>query len=61
MDWQAIVVATVVLLALVYLGRRAYRTFQRPSCSDCEGCESKGKAGPQPLVQIRIRRDKGEG
>jgi len=62
MDWQAIVVAVLVLTAVVYLARRAYRSFQRPGCGDgCSSCSSKGTGeakGPDALVQIRIRKKK---
>jgi FeoB-associated Cys-rich membrane protein len=62
MDWQAIVVAVLVLTAAVYLAGRAYRSFSRPGCGDgCSGCSSKGSGdakGPESLVQIRIRKKK---
>ncbi|MFW5739398.1 MAG: FeoB-associated Cys-rich membrane protein [Myxococcota bacterium] len=64
MDWQAIVVALVVVAAVVYLARRAYVGYKRPSCGDsCASCPSKGEGpnDPAKLVQIRLPDKKKDG
>ena len=41
MDWQLGLVALIVLLAVTYLGRRAWRTW-RGRAAGCGGCKCPG-------------------
>ncbi len=63
MDWQAILVITLVAIAVAYLGRRAWKTYRRPGChEDCSACPRKddaGTQGPGALVQIRLPHEDG--
>lgn len=64
MDWQLLLVAVLVLLALWYLGRRTLRTW-RGKGAGCGGCTRPSAAktpnvsAPEtliPIEQVRLRR-----
>lgn len=62
MDWQLLLVGVLVVLALMYLGRRALRTWRGHSagCGSCK-CSSTTKRSSAaetliPIEQVRLRR-----
>ncbi len=62
MDWQLLLVGILVVLALLYLGRRTLRTWrgQSAGCGSCK-CSSTVKTSNSaetliPLEQVRLRR-----
>jgi hypothetical protein len=62
MDWQLLLVAVVVALALLYLGRQTLRAWrgQGAGCGSCK-CRSAAKTPNTaetliPLEQVRLRR-----
>jgi hypothetical protein len=63
MDWQLTLVVVLVVLALLYLGRRTLRTW-RGKGAGCGGCKCSGTEGAAnaaektliPLEQVRLRR-----
>jgi hypothetical protein len=61
MDWQLLLVGVLIVLALLYLGRRTLRTWrgQGRGCGTCK-CSStakteKGAETLIPLEQVRLR------
>ena len=62
MDWQLLFVGVLLVLALLYLGRRTLRTWrgQGAGCGGCK-CPSTSKTPNAaetliPLEQVRLRR-----
>jgi hypothetical protein len=64
MDWQLLLVDVLMVLALVYLGRRTLRTWrgQGAGCGGCK-CSSTAKTSDGaavetliPIEQVRLRR-----
>ena len=65
MDWQLVIVALMVLVAALYLGRRSWRTWRvsKSGCAGSCGCaskakpaESNGQATLIPSEQLTLRR-----
>jgi hypothetical protein len=64
MDWQLTITVGLVVLALIYLGRRTLRTW-RGQAASCGGCKCPGTQNtlstnpPETLIpaeQLRLRR-----
>jgi hypothetical protein len=63
MDWQLLLVIVLVVLALLYLGRRMLRTW-RGNDASCGGCKrpsaaSIGHSSAEtviPIEQVKLRR-----
>jgi hypothetical protein len=64
MDWQLLLVAVIVMLSLVYLGRQTVRTW-RGKGAGCGGCECATKSDRTkataantliPVEQLKLRR-----
>ncbi|HNS98936.1 MAG TPA: FeoB-associated Cys-rich membrane protein [Polyangiaceae bacterium] len=61
MDWQSLIVALIVLLAVGYLAWRTVRSFKRPGCGGaCDGCSERNQSCSEPskLVQLRLKNTK---
>jgi hypothetical protein len=64
MNWQLAIVSVIVAAAVLYLGRRSWRTWSRKAggCGSGCGCSSKppdlrnGSAALIPSEQITLRR-----
>jgi hypothetical protein len=62
MDWQLLLVVVLVLLALLYLGRRTLRTW-RGKTAGCGTCKCSSTATPNtggartliPVEQVKLR------
>jgi hypothetical protein len=64
MDWQLLLVSVLVMLALLYLGRRTLRTW-RGKGAGCGGCKCPSTAKTSnvsatetliPIDQVRLRK-----
>jgi hypothetical protein len=63
MDWQLLLVIVLVILALLYLGRRTLRTW-RGKGAGCGGCKCPGTVSAPnsttetliPLEHVKLRR-----
>lgn len=58
MDWQWLVVISIVAMAAGYLARRAWRTWSKRGCGGC-GSSPNSRPSPATLIppeDVRLRR-----